>query len=157
MSATRRLGVGPSDATLAGVPGLAAFAVALWFLAGPLGLFAGVALGVLWLVVPTVYAVAMGHLLLVAVTAAGTPLASYLPAEAGLLWVLFAPALGLPDRSVVVAGGLVSAAFGVALVAWLAPSGVAWAAVAVLAVFVVVPVGSLGLDRLVERIEGGAG
>ena len=157
MSATRPVGPARSDASLAGAPGLAVVLAALWLLAGPVGLLAGVAVGALWLAVPVVYAVGAGHVLLAAVTAAGTPLPALLPAEAGLVWLLLATGLDLPESPAVVVAGLGAAAVGVGLVAWLAPAGLAWTAAVVLVVFVGVPVGGLALDRLVERIEGGAG
>lgn len=156
MSAARPVGLARGDATPAGAAGLAVLAAGLWWLAGPVGLLAAAAVGALWVAVPAVYAVGAGHVLLAAVTAAGTPLPALLPAEAGLLWLLLATGLDLPGSPAVLAGGLGAAAVGVGLVAWLAPSGVAWAAVVVLALFVGVPLGGLGLDRLVERIEGGA-
>lgn len=154
MSPERLRAIARGEASPAGLPGLLVLLGSLWLLAGPAGLLAALAVCALWVLVPAVYAVGVGHVLLSAVTAAGTPLPALLPAEAGLVWLLLATGVDLPEAPAVLAGGAVAAAAGVALVGWLAPSGVAWAALAVVVLAVGIPVGGVGLDRLVERVEG---
>lgn len=155
MSTARRWDRLPGEASLAGLPGLVVLLGGLWWLSGATGLLAGLAVGALWLLVPAVYAVGAGHVLLVALTTAGTPLPSLLPAEAGLLWLLLAPDVGLPEAPGVLVGAAAAALVGAGLVVWISSAGVAWAALAVVALLLGPAVGSLGLDRLVERIEGG--
>lgn len=83
--------------------GLAALALAgagFVLVAGVAGALAAVTLAVAWYALPLPYAVALGHLLLVASVPGGTGLAVLVPAEAGLLGLLLseAPAVDAPLR-----------------------------------------------------------
>jgi len=99
--------------------GLAALALAgagFVLVDGPAGALAAGALAVVWYALPLPYAVALGHLLLLALVPEGTGITIRLPAEAGLLGMLLSetPTVGTPLRFGAAFLGTVAVLLGVA-------------------------------------------
>lgn len=104
---------------LGAVATMAVLVAAFGLAAGPLGAAAGVTTALVWFVVGTPYAIAIGHVLIVALDPGGIDPATVAIVEAGFLVLLLAPALrtDAPVRalagtigSVAVLGGLAWAA-----------------------------------------------
>ncbi|WP_122088202.1 hypothetical protein [Halalkalicoccus subterraneus] len=87
----------------------------------PIGIAGGVAIGLLWLTLPVIYAVALGHLLVVALTVDGFETLAIAVAELGLFGMLVAAIPTFYDRGAVTSMtvfvfGLFVFVFGIAFV-----------------------------------------
>ena len=110
---------------------------------GPAGVASALAVGVVWFLLPAVYAVALGHVLLAALTVGGgTPL-EFVGVGLGLFAVLLAPAARLYRRETVVsitvfAAGALVFAFGITFTT----AGALWiASLALVVIWVLVAYG----------------
>lgn len=106
-----------TDPTWLGGLGVFITTVTLGATAGPVGIFAGGALALCWYRFPTVYAFALGHVVLAALLSKTAPLTAFAPAEAGLFVMLVGPA-ARDESSLRTVATTAACFFGLLAIAW---------------------------------------